>query len=252
METHDRPQGPFRRMVVLGESTVQGGGWVAGDAERYADVLWRLIETAQEQPLEYFNAGIGGSVISPVSPHYDASGKPSAAERLDKEVIQRDPDLLLIAYGLNDMRAGNPVASFRKDLVKLLDRVDAAINPVIVLVNVYYMPYFDHFAPFDQGSTEATRAYNRMLQEVADERGLMYADVYSAEADRPYVVNLDGVHANKLGNLLIAHRVFEALVRGCPGIARHVLRRDETSKWTVYIRGLIAEEGKGGGNSRAG
>jgi lysophospholipase L1-like esterase len=239
-----RPAGPFQRLVVLGESTVQGGGWVASPAERYADVLWRLLETAQEQPLEYHNAGIGGSVISPDSPHYDASGKPSAAERLEAEVLARRPDLVLIAYGLNDMRAGNPVAHFRRDLEAVLDRIDAALDATIVLVNVYYMPYFDHFAPFDQGSVAATRAYNDMLREVAAARGLIYADVYRAEADRPYVVNLDGVHANKLGNLLIAHRIFEALVRGCAGLAQNVLRRDEHSAWTEYIRGLMAEEKK--------
>ena len=37
-------------------------------------------------------------------------------------------------------------------------RVQAALNPAIVLVNVYYMPDFAHFAPFDRGSTAATLA----------------------------------------------------------------------------------------------
>jgi len=252
MTARGRPPGPFERLVILGESTVQGGGWVASDAERYADILWKLIETAQEEPLEYFNAGVGGSVISPASPGYAASGKPSAAERLDQHVIRRDPDLLVIAYGLNDMRAGMPVADFRNELLKILDRVQVAVNPAIVLVNVYYMPDFPHFAPFDRGSTEATRAYNRMLRKLAEERGLVYADVYSAEADCPYVVNVDGVHANKIGNMLIAHRVFEAIVRGCPGIARNVARRDETSDWTKHIRRLLAAEHKSQGTSRPG
>jgi lysophospholipase L1-like esterase len=242
MSDLSRPQGPFRRMVVLGESTVEGGGWVASPAERYADVLWKLLEHAQEQPLEYVNAGIGGSVISPRSPGYPESGKPSAAERLDEQVIARAPDLLLIAYGLNDMRSGMRVTDFRRELEQLIDRVDAAINAAICLVNVYYMPVFARFAPFDQGSTEATRLYNCMLQDVADARGLMYADVHSAEAGLPQVVNYDGVHANKIGNLLIAHRVFEALVRGCPGLARNVCRRDETSRWTRHMQDLVAAE----------
>jgi len=50
--------GPFRKLVVLGESTVQGGGWLASDDERYADILWRQLELAQERPLEYVNAGM--------------------------------------------------------------------------------------------------------------------------------------------------------------------------------------------------
>ena len=235
-----RPAGPFRKLVVLGESTVEGGGWLAGDDERYADILARLIETAQEEPLEYLNAGVGASVISPASPGYEASAKPSAAERLDEQVIDRAPDLLVIAYGLNDMRAGMPVEAFRDEMVALLDRVDAAIHPAIVLVNVYYMTAYHNFPPFDRGSPEATRAYNRMLEALADERGLIYADVYGAEAGCAHVVHLDTVHANKIGNLLIAHRVFEAIARHCPGLAGSARRRDETTEWSKRIRPLLS------------
>ncbi len=225
--------------MVLGESTVQGGGWVANDRERYADILWRLLEDAQEQPLRYRNAGLGASVISPASPGYEASAKPSAAERLDVDVLSVAPDLLVIAYGLNDMRAGMAVGVFRAELEKLLDRVQALLNPAIVLVNVYHMTAFHHFPPFDRGSEAATQDYNRMLAALAQERGLMYADVHGAEAGCPHVVHLDTVHANKLGNLLIANRIFEAIVRGCPGIAANVNRRDETTEWTRIIRPLL-------------
>ena len=31
--------GPFKTLVVLGESNVQGGGWLAKEDERWADVL---------------------------------------------------------------------------------------------------------------------------------------------------------------------------------------------------------------------
>ena len=32
------PQGPFKSMVVLGESTVEGGGWLVGPEERWPDI----------------------------------------------------------------------------------------------------------------------------------------------------------------------------------------------------------------------
>jgi len=45
--------GPFRKLIVLGESTVQGGGWLASDDERYADIptenIITLIETLRGQ-----------------------------------------------------------------------------------------------------------------------------------------------------------------------------------------------------------
>jgi len=227
--------GPFRKLVVLGESTVQGGGWLASDSERYADILWRQLELAQEQPLEYVNAGIGASVISPASPGYDASAKPSAAERLDTQVIEQNPDLLVIAYGLNDMRSGMDVTTFRNEMVMLLDRIAAKIDPAIVLVNVYYVTAFHHYPPFDCGSREATLAYNEMLRTLSADRGLIYADAHAATAGCPHTVHLDTVHANKLGNMLIANRIVEAVVRACPGLADNVNRRDATTDWSKLI-----------------
>src|SRR5687767_9941873 len=106
----------FHRLVVLGESNVEGGGWLQGPQERWADLLAKLLEYVQERPVEYHNAGLGASVISSESPGYAASRKPSAAERLDKQVIARDPDLLVIAYGLNDMRCGMAADDFRLQL----------------------------------------------------------------------------------------------------------------------------------------
>ena len=131
MITGERIPGPFSKLVVLGESTVQGGGWLAGDEGRYADILAHLLEAAQEQPLIYINAGVGASVISPASPGFEASAKPSATERLDEQVIAPAPDLL------------------------------------------------------------------------------------------------------------IAHRIFETIVRACPGIARAVRARDEQTTWTEKIRPLL-------------
>ena len=42
---------PFQRLVILGESTVQGGPWLRRQEDRYADVLVRLINACQEKPV---------------------------------------------------------------------------------------------------------------------------------------------------------------------------------------------------------
>ena len=61
-EASERPKdykrGPFKRLVILGESTVQGGPWLERQEDRYADVLVRLINACQKEPLEYHNKGI--------------------------------------------------------------------------------------------------------------------------------------------------------------------------------------------------
>ena len=230
------PEGAIKRLVVLGESMVQGGRWLTKTEDRWPDVLWRLLETAQEAPIAYHNAGVGASVISPQSPGYAASTKPSAAERLDTEVIASNPDLVVIAYGLNDMRAGMPVETFRAEMVDIIRRLRRAGDPLIVIANVYHMSAYDQYPPFDRGSLEATKQYNQMLRELCAEMRCVYADVWAAEAQKDYVVDRDTVHANKIGNMLIAHKVFEAIVHALPDIAPDVRERDARTEKNARVQ----------------
>ena len=224
--------GPFKTLIVLGESTVEGGGWIAKPEERWPNILWRLLEHAQEEPLSYFNAGLGASVISPKSPGYEASTKPSAAERLQEQVIARNPDLVVIAYGLNDMRAGMRAADFRVEMETLIDRIRHSINPLIVIANVYHMSDYQYYPPFDKGSIDRTKEYNEMLAALAAEKNCAYADIWSAEGEKDYLIHQDTVHANKVGNMLIANKVFEAIVHVAPGIVANVERRNANTEWT--------------------
>ena len=95
---------PFERMVVMGESTVVGGSWLLRQEERWADVLASLLSQCQGREIAYFNRGIGANAISPRSPGYEQSAKPSALERYREDVIGLKPDLFILCYGLNDMR----------------------------------------------------------------------------------------------------------------------------------------------------
>ncbi len=37
----------------------------------------------------------------------------------------------------------------------------------------------------------------------------------------PWLVHFDGVHANDLGHLVVAHRIFEKLLQSCSGLSLH-------------------------------
>lgn len=227
---------PFRRVVVMGESTVEGGGWLASKTERYADVLVRLINEMQDEPVEYFNKGIGANAISPRSPGYAQSRKPSAMERYKNDVIANRPDLVVLAYGLNDMRAGMKLKEFIADLETIVRDVKAASDPVVVLVNVYHMPRYDWYPPYDRGSGAATQEFNRALRALAARTGCLYADAYRAEGRADWVVHQDSVHANKVGNVLIANEIFQVLATHCSGLSKAVNAKNEDTKWTRGTR----------------
>lgn len=232
MSKRDRWARPFERMVVMGESTVEGGPWLERTEERWADVLAGLIERCQRRPLAYFNRGIGANAISPRSPGYANSRKPSALERYRKDVIALQPDLFILCYGLNDMRAGMNVEEFREDMQTILSDVVAACRPLIVLTTVYHMTGYRSYPPYDRGGLAQTRVYKEVIRQLAEANDCLLADVWEAEGQADWLIHPDGVHANAVGNLVIAHRVFEVLAQHCSGLSAAVHEATRDTEWT--------------------
>ena len=171
-------------------------------------------------------------MISPRSPGYDYSGKPSALERYREKVIERNPDLFILCYGLNDMRCGTPVEQFTGDMATIIRDVKAACDPVTVVTTVYHMTGFDRYAPFNVGSIEATIDYNKAMDDLAREHDCILADVWAAQGMADHLIHQDGVHANAVGNMVIALEVFGAIARNCSGIAARTQSLDERTAWT--------------------
>lgn len=212
---------PFRTMVVLGESTV-AGACATQERFRWVNVVADLITRFQGVPVTLHNKGIGANAISPRSPGYANSAKPSALERHRDDVIALKPDLFILAYGLNDMRAGMPPEDFREDMTRIITDVQKACKPVTVLTTVYHMSAYDWYPPYNIGSVAATEVYNLVIRQLAEQHGCILADIWEAEGQADWVIHPDTVHANDLGHLLIGNRVFEAIATHCSGVASRV------------------------------
>ncbi|MCX6622831.1 MAG: SGNH/GDSL hydrolase family protein [Acidobacteria bacterium] len=225
---------PFRRMVILGESTVEGGGWLLHKEDRYADVVARLINSCQDEPMEYINKGIGANAISPRSPGYANSRKPSAMERYQKDVIEQKPDLFVLCYGLNDMRAGMPLADFRADMAKIIGDVKQACSPMTVLATIYYMTGWKSWPSYDKGSVELTLKFNDAIRSLAREFDCVLADAWGSEGGADWLIHPDGVHANRIGNLLLGHRVFEAIAQHASGLTNREFALNRETRWTKH------------------
>ncbi|MGQ9608591.1 MAG: SGNH/GDSL hydrolase family protein [bacterium] len=212
---------PISRAVALGESSTWG--YSASSKEKcWVNRVIADLEEFQGSKIELINQGIGSNVLTPLCPSYEYSAKPSALERLDSDVISLKPDLLFISYGLNDSRGGTPVEVFRKAYQELIDRVRAKIDPLIVVLNTYYMhEYLYHNCEhWEESNYEVTDVYNLVIQQIAESNNLILADIYSAEVGVDWLVDMDHCHPNDLGHKIIANRVFEAIVRNCSFVAR--------------------------------
>ncbi len=218
MRKKDFRSDPFATMVVLGESHV-AGACATEEGQRWVNIVAELISRYQGEAVCLHNKGIGANAISPRSPGYAASAKPSALERYRQDVIGLSPDLFILSYGLNDMRAGMLPEDFRQDMTQIIVDVRRACDPIIVLTTVYYMSAYDLYPPYNVGSIAATEVYNLVIRQLAEDHECILADIWAAEGQADWVVHPDTVHANDLGHLLIANRVFEAIATHCSGVA---------------------------------
>ncbi len=232
MKKRDYRADEFQTFVALGESTTAGGwstsperGWVSRVAEMFNDF--------QSKPVQLFNMGIGANVISTKSPCYESSGKPAAAERVEKHVIEKEPDLLVISYGLNDARGGTPLNLFREEMIRLVRRVRQAIDPVIVLLGPYYMYDFGLGAStWSHGNMELFTQFNQAIAAVAKQEGCLYVNLLNAYKETDWMIHYDGVHANDLGHRIVANRIFEVLAQNCSCLAKKTKEAEKTSpRW---------------------
>jgi len=216
---------PVKLVVALGESTTWGYS-VTAKERCWVNRAVRLVEEFQGRPVELVNQGIGSNVLSKKCPAYAASAKPSALERVERDVVALKPDLVFLSYGLNDSRGGINPEVFRSEYQRLIDRIRAEIDPVIVILNVYYMhEEMYRYRPWHHSDYEVTEAFNQVIEELARKNGLILADVYAAEKGVDWVIDGDHCHPNDLGHALIAHRVFEVIARNCSFVTGSLPKR---------------------------
>jgi lysophospholipase L1-like esterase len=216
---------PVRRIVALGESTTWGYS-VSAKEKCWVNQVTSMLEEFQGAPIELINQGIGSNVLTPECPAYPYSAKPAALERLDGDVIAYKPDMVFLSYGLNDARGGTPVETFRRAYQTLIDRIRAAIDPTIVILNLYYMHevLYSHCEHWEESNYEVTEVYNLVIRQLAEANGLILADIYAAQVGVDWFVDNDHCHPNDLGHRIIANRVFEAIARNCSFVASRMPR----------------------------
>lgn len=233
---------PFRKLVTFGESHTSGisatrreWGW--------APLLKSLIDQFQESPVTLLNQGIGGDILSKDCPVYQDSyqgNRPIAIERYKKHVIEEAPDLVVMSFGYNDMRAGTPVEAFERDLLMILKDIQQQTESVIVLLDTYFIPeagWSDRTGGtesgdnWDKGVSQTQVLFNKALQDTAHTLDILYAEVSKAQGGAEWMIcNPDGrgdLHANDLGHRVIANKIFEVLASNCSGLSLKALNDRE-------------------------
>jgi lysophospholipase L1-like esterase len=190
------------RIVCFGDS-IAGVYYHSGAARAWCDMvgigLKRLYPQAK---LEMINAGISSQTSA------------NGLARIQTDVLDRKPTLVVVAFGMNDVRGANPMAAQQSrdnqaQIVRLCKGAGAEVvlcTPTLVYPNCPEWP------------SERLGPYADMVRQVAAEESVPVADSYRAleelqARDRTawMLTMSEWIHPNMNGHKIIAQEVIRAV-----------------------------------------
>lgn len=170
------PSSDEKRVVFMGNSITEG--WLVANPDFFSGTA-------------YVNRGIGGQTT------------PQMLLRFRQDVINLNPKVVLILAGTNDI-AGNTgpmtLEQIRDNILSMVELAEVnGICPIISSV----LPAYDYSWRPGLNPNIKIPKLNEMLKNVADQKGILYLDYFSAMADErnglPKDLAEDGVHPTKKG-----------------------------------------------------
>lgn len=198
-----------KRIVAIGTSAFFG----YGDASGKGGYIGRLKEWHEKTDKNnaVFNLGISGKTVGETTAQL--------LERLKKEVAPRQPDLILLTTGINDVRRhGEKDAlcavsenEFKENVHQLIHNAKEIV-PQIVMIGV--IPTKDKHDSLDNYLlAEDIARYAAFTKIICQEENIPYIDIYQEWRQEDYQQFLfqDAVHANEKGYEKIFQQVKDFL-----------------------------------------
>jgi acyl-CoA thioesterase-1 len=209
------------RIVCLGDSITEQGGQPGG----YVNLLQRYLSALYPvHQIQVFNAGISGHKATDMQ------------ARFQRDVLSKNPDLVTISVGVNDVWHGfydnHPAGDGPRGVAlplyreKLLEMVNAAKAAKAKVALVSPTLIYENLSGPENAKLDT---YVAEMRSIAKERGCIFVDLNSAFKDlvRAYqkraghtsnLLTVDGVHMNPAGNRVMTSGILRAF-----GVADHDL-----------------------------
>lgn len=146
-----------------------------------------------------------------------------AHERVDVDVINASPDIVIVAFGINDTWLGpDMIDQFESEYIRLIDRIRASLTSTVIVLMTTNMYAFEvapdalDLAWFARDTARYqndgwTDLYMNRVRQIAQSKGLPLADGYKEWEDaRKAGIDTDTLlankanHPNKAGHRLLA------------------------------------------------
>ncbi|MEI6165891.1 MAG: GDSL-type esterase/lipase family protein [bacterium] len=185
------------KIAFLGDSITQFGGNNPGG---YVNLVIKGLEA-------------NGLKVSPIKAGISGHKSDDMLARVDRDVIEKKPDLMTLSCGVNDVwhgARGVVLDQYKTNITAIVDKAQAAKIQVVILTSTLIK------AP-DSVESVKLDAYNDFLRSLAKERNLPLADL---SADMKAIIKekgakagltTDGVHMAINGDMMMATGVLRAL-----------------------------------------
>jgi acyl-CoA thioesterase-1 len=174
-------EGPL--VAFLGDSLTSG--WRLSEDEAWPAVLGRTL-TEQEQPIRVLNAGVSGEMAD------------QGLARLD-DVLAHEPDVLVVALGINDALRGRSLDEAEAALRRILDDGRAS-GAHLLLVGTRIPKEF-------LGAEYAGRFEEMYARLAAEHKVALVPDLLDGVAGHEELLFPDSLHPNAAGHVLLAETV---------------------------------------------
>ena len=193
------------KIVFLGDSITQGGEGKSG----YITVFRKALEDHHKDlGIEVVNAGISGNRV------------PDLQKRLQKDVLDKKPTIVVIYIGINDVWHGEKDAAkgtspekFEEGLKEVIKKITDAGARVVLCTPSVIGEKADGGNPLDKKLDEYADISRKVAKElklpVCDLRKAFLAHLkdHNTFNKEKGVLTTDGVHLNAAGNRFVAEQV---------------------------------------------
>jgi lysophospholipase L1-like esterase len=187
--------GAEKRIICFGDSITKKG---------YPEVLAKMLG------IEVLNAGVGGNTTA------------AGLRRMEQDVIDRKPSVVVIFFGTNDCRLAEPqvtvpVDQYQKNLEEMIARSRRAGAKAVICTPppIDSTAYFKRHKkePFDKagGLDKVLGEYRAAAIRAAQSAGVRVVDLNTLLADKTDWRAADGVHPTDKGTQMIADFAAQAV-----------------------------------------
>lgn len=203
------------RIVFLGDSITQQGASEKG----YVTLVRQAIQAQPDRAnTEIINAGISGNKV------------PDLLNRLENDVLSKQPTLVVIYIGINDVwhstrNNGTPKKVFEAGLTELIEKIRAVGSRVILCTPSVIGEKTDGSNDLDAMLEEYCEISRHVAKAsdvpLLDLRAAFLTELNQKNSDNQSqgILTGDGVHLNDAGNQLVAAQMLAALKSESTGAA---------------------------------